>query len=243
LQKGEIVGADIGLAEFAPSPHAESVAETHGARDVPGRDHLFYEFDGEIDQHPLGRAEHVADPRRDHMRDGRLRQAFFKDMGEIFQDDDGGRAGIDKLVFKFARRIERIAIDDDISGAQDPEQRHGILQQVRHHQRDARASRQLQARLQVSGEIAGVAFEFTECDPCPHIDECGARREFFGRLNKDFANRPIGVNRRVRRNANRIIGEPDFLHNPVPPAASFFCATSARGLQLFNLTHLGVAAV
>ena len=59
--------------------------------------------------------------------------------GEILKNDDRFRTGIIELMLKFARRVQRIDVDDRVPCAQDRRDRDGILQHVRHHDGHARA--------------------------------------------------------------------------------------------------------
>ena len=77
--------------------------------------------------------------------------------GEILQDDDGLGAGIVQLMFELARRIERIAVHHRVAGAQRAEQRDRVLQDVGHHQRDARALRKFQRSLAGSRQNTRVS--------------------------------------------------------------------------------------
>ena len=58
---------------------------------------------------------------------------------EVLDDDDHLGARVVQLVLELARRVERIDVDHRAAGAQDAEQAHRVLQDVGHHQRDARA--------------------------------------------------------------------------------------------------------
>ena len=71
------------------------------------------------------------------MADLRLRQHRFELVGEVFHDHDGDGAAIRKLLFQFARRVQRIDVDHDQAGAQRGEKRHRIGEQVRQHDGDA----------------------------------------------------------------------------------------------------------
>ena len=82
-----------------------------------------------------------------------LRQRVRK----ILEDDDGLGFGILELMLKFPRRIERIAVNHHVTCTQGPEKTDGILQDVGHHERDARANRETKRVLQVGGKIAREA--------------------------------------------------------------------------------------
>ena len=61
---------------------------------------------------------------------------LFQGMRKVGNDHNGGGAAVVKLMFQFARGIKRIDVHDNHASAQDTKQRHRILQQIRHHQRD-----------------------------------------------------------------------------------------------------------
>ena len=58
---------------------------------------------------------------------------------EVLDDDDHLGARVLELVLELARRVERIDVDHRAAGAQRAEQADRVLQDVGHHQRDARA--------------------------------------------------------------------------------------------------------
>lgn len=62
---------------------------------------------------------------------------FFQCMGKVRNNNYRHRTAVVELVFQLARGVKRVDVDDNHPGTQDAEQRHRVLQQVRHHQRDA----------------------------------------------------------------------------------------------------------
>ena len=92
---------------------------------------------------------------------------------EILDDDDHLRAGVGELVLELARRVQRIDVDHRAAGAQRAEQAHRILQDVGHHQRDARALRAA-VRLQIGAERGGQRVELAERDRLAHARVGGA---------------------------------------------------------------------
>lgn len=62
---------------------------------------------------------------------------FFQRMGKVGHNDNRDCAAVVKLMLQLARGVQRVNVDDNHPGTQDTEQRHRVLQQVRHHQRDA----------------------------------------------------------------------------------------------------------
>ena len=73
---------------------------------------------------------------------------------EILDDDDHLGARVGQLVLELARRVERIDVHHRAAGAQDAEQANRVLQDVGHHQRDARALLAA-VRLQLRAERGG----------------------------------------------------------------------------------------
>ncbi|MNY73663.1 hypothetical protein D3C86_2125030 [compost metagenome] len=71
------------------------------------------------------------------MLDLGARQHLLQRGGEVFEDQDGFRAGVVQLVFQLARRIQRVYVNHDHARPQDPKKCHRILEQVWHHQCDA----------------------------------------------------------------------------------------------------------
>src|SRR5690242_19556577 len=90
------------------------------------------------------------------MLDRRSCEHALQDMSEIFEDDDRLRAGVLQLVFQFASRIEGIHVDHHHARAEYAKQRDWILQQIGHHQRDARSWRQTQS-LKPARKVAAEA--------------------------------------------------------------------------------------
>ena len=90
-----------------------------------------------VDQRPFGGGELVAHPRQDDVFYLGFINDFLQGMCEVGNDHNRRRAAVIELVLQFARGIQRVNVDGNHSGTQDPKQRHRVLQQVRHHQRDA----------------------------------------------------------------------------------------------------------
>ena len=90
-----------------------------------------------------------------------LRDHLLRRVREVLDDDDHLGAAVGELVLELARGVERIDVDHRAAGAQDAEQAHRILQDVRHHQRDARALGAARA-LQEGAERRGQLVELGE---------------------------------------------------------------------------------
>jgi hypothetical protein len=87
-----------------------------------------------------------------------------------FQHDDGFSTGILELMFELARGVERIDVDDRITGAEHRGCRDRILQDVWHHQRDARTLFKALA-LEIGGERERHLVEVAVGDGPVHADE------------------------------------------------------------------------
>jgi hypothetical protein len=80
-------------------------------------------------------------------------------MGEIFENEEDPRPGIVQLRRQFARRVERIDVDDDIAAEKDSEHDGRIGHDVRHHDGDAVAFLQAEA-LEADGDLFGLVDKF-----------------------------------------------------------------------------------
>ena len=110
-------------------------------------------------------------------------------MGEVLQDDDGFGARILELVLQFARRVEWIAVNNDIAGTQRTEHGDRILQHVRHHDRHTRALRKFQHRLQIRCEALRLLIELRVGDLRTHIDIGDPVAVLPGAVFEEFAQR------------------------------------------------------
>ena len=140
-----------------------------------------------------------------------LADHLLQRVGEILDDDDRLGAGILQLMLEFARRVERVDIDDDAAGAQRAEQRHRVLQQVGHHQRDAIALLEAD-RLQPAGEIARQAIQLAVGHLAIHADV----GNLIGILRCRRPRTPSPARRLVDAdfggNARRVGLDPDLFH-------------------------------
>jgi hypothetical protein len=84
-------------------------------------------------------AQQLADRRDDDAAQLGPRDDLLRDVREVLDDDEDLGARIRQLVLELARRVERIDVHHRAPGAQDAEQAHRVLEDVGHHQRDARA--------------------------------------------------------------------------------------------------------
>ena len=167
LQHGHVVRLDVGPLEAAARPLGHRVIETHGARQIEGRHHFLDVANHVIDQRALEHAELVTHGREHHMFDGRIRNALFQRVGEVFDDDNCLGAGILELVLEFARGVQRIDVDHHKTGTQDGGHRHRVLRNIGHHDGHTVALDQPQP-LQVSRERLRQAVGLAEGDLLAH---------------------------------------------------------------------------
>jgi hypothetical protein len=164
-----------------------------------------------IDQRPLDETEHVAQAGDDHVFYSRLRQRLLQHGSEILQDHDGFGAGIVELVFELARLVERVDVDHRAAGAQDPGDRHRVLQYVGHHQRHAVAALEA-AALQPGGEGARGGIERAIGHRAAHADAGQVAREGLETFFEQRRER--GITRAVDcgGNARRVMRKPGAVH-------------------------------
>ncbi len=135
LQEGDVLGADVHRVHLFALACGDGGLERARAVDLP-RTHLLLDVpDDEVDDGALREGQVVADAGDQHVLHLRLRQHLLDDVGEILQHDDRRGARIGELVLQLAGRIQRVGIDDRHAHAQGPEQRDGVLKNVRQHDR------------------------------------------------------------------------------------------------------------
>lgn len=135
-----------------------------------------------IDQRTFKQPEHFADGGDDDVFDLRARQHQLQRVGEIFQNDDGGRTAVFQLMLQLARRIERIGVHRHQTCLQNTEKGNRILQYVRHHNGNTFAARQLEDVLQIRGEIGRQFAGFGISERFAHILKSGQTGKFFHAL-------------------------------------------------------------
>lgn len=92
-------------------------------------------------------------------------------VGKVGDNDNCRRAAVIKLMLKLAGCVERVNVYHNHPGTQNPEQRNGVLQQVRHHQRHAIALLQAKPLLKVGGKCPAALLQFTEGHHLAHVDK------------------------------------------------------------------------
>jgi hypothetical protein len=137
LQESDVLMRQFDALERFRLALRERGAERYRVRQRPVRYDLLHAFQDEIDQQAARERQQVTDLGGDRHLDRRLVDDFLQCFDEVLDDDDRARARIPELVFEFARRVERVDVHHHQAGAQDAENGDGILQEVRHHDRDA----------------------------------------------------------------------------------------------------------
>jgi hypothetical protein len=164
---------------------------------VEGRHQLLHLAHDRVHQHPFDRREQVADLRDDQPgrtdRGGDPRQRLLQVAGEVGHDDDGLHAGILVLMLHLPGRVERVGVDHRQPRPQRPEQRHRVLQHVRHLQSDAVALGQPQVLAQEGGELAAQLAQLPERERDTHVRVTGPVGESFARGVEHVQDRPVLV--------------------------------------------------
>src|SRR5580698_9276901 len=118
-------------------------------------------------------------------------------------------------MLEFARGVERIDVDHGKARAQHRGGRYRILQDVRHHQRDARALLEPLA-LQKGRERQRHLVEIAIADRLVHADECLAVAELGKAFFQQLDERGVLGHIDIAGHAGRILLEPDSLHGISP---------------------------
>ncbi|MNV46495.1 hypothetical protein D3C71_1383290 [compost metagenome] len=211
LQAGQVVWRERHFGEGGVASGAQRVSQPDGAGQRPGRHHAFDAADHEVDEAAFHRAQHFSDGGHQHALDCRAGQGLLQGGREIVGDHDGARSRVGQLVFKFVRRVERVAVDHDASGAQRAEQADRVLQQIGHHQGDAVAAAQA-VGVQPGGETARQLVELRIADRLAHADVRGLVRKAPAAFldNRHQGRRAIRLD--LRGHAGGIALVPDSFH-------------------------------
>ncbi len=156
-------------------------------------------------------AQEIAHRGDDHMLHIGFRQRLLHHMGEVFQNEQRFRTGILQLVFEFTRGVERIDIHDRQAGAQDRVGRNRVLQNIRHHHRDAVTLLQTDA-LQPAANGARLFFKFAIGDGLSHAGKSLAIGKLLAASFQEFGKRGVAEIGQFHRYALRIRCKPWPLH-------------------------------
>ena len=132
-------------------------------------------------------------------------------------------------MLQLARRVQGVDVHDRHAGAQDAEQRHRILQQVRRHDGDAVALGHARQALQERGEVARQPRELRIADRAAEVVIGRPVGEFAKRLLEHVRDGREQVGVDLGRHADRIVLEPDSVRHarprllPYPAAAAIGC--------------------
>ena len=115
----------------------QRAAERDGIRQVVFRHQPLNVFHDKVDQRTFRGRELVAHARQDDVLNLGFFNDFFQRVGKVGDNHNRRRTAVIQLMFQLAWGIERVNVNHDHPRPEDPEQRHRVLQQVWHHQRDA----------------------------------------------------------------------------------------------------------
>ena len=162
-----VVGTDGHGLHRSARALVERLVETHRARQAVVGHHLLDVAHHVVDERALQEAEAVAHGGQHDVLDRRGRDALLQRGAEVLHDDDGLRARVLELMLEFARRVQRVHVDQDQAGAQDARDRDRVLRAVGHHHGHTVALGQAQA-LQVRGEGLAPLVGFRVADVLAH---------------------------------------------------------------------------
>ena len=214
LQERNVLVAQRHALERASLPGGNGIGEADRTRQRVGGHHLLHVPQHEIDEDAL-EAQQLADRRHHDVLHLGLADHGGHGIREILDADQNLGAGVTQLMLELARRIQRIDVDHGAPHSQRAEQCHRVLQDVGHHQRNARALHAPEA-LQPCAERAGLRIELGKGQRLAHARERGPRGELAHALLEDVAHRRILVDVDFRGNTLRILLEPDFFHDAPP---------------------------
>ncbi len=212
LQERDIFKSQRNRVQRLAAAFLQRILERDRVRNLPVRHHFLHVLDDKIRQHRLDRRKHVADLRRDHRPHAGAVEHLLQGICEVLEHDDRHGARVLQLVLQFARRVERIDVDDGQPGAQRAEQRDRILQQVRQHDRDPVAFLEAERILQVGAEVATGLVELPIADRHAHVAVGGQVGKAFTTRLEDLLQRRIRTYVDFRRNPLWITLQPDLFH-------------------------------
>jgi hypothetical protein len=111
-------------------------------------------------------------------------------------------------MLELAFRVQRIHADRDQAGTQDAEQRHRVLQQIWHHDRDPLAFGEPKPTRQIGGEVARPALGVGIGEPDAEIFECNVVRVALCAHLHHLSNARERQRTELHRNAGRIVLRP-----------------------------------
>lgn len=158
LQECQVVRADRRRREARGRPAGERLPQAHRLWKIESRHHALDVPGEEVDGGTPGQRRKIREPCGEDVPDGGVCDDLRQYVSEVLQDHDRARARIDQLMMQLPRRIERIGVHDREPRTQRAEDRHRVLEQVRHHERHAFPGSEADLE-EVGGEPAGKALE------------------------------------------------------------------------------------
>jgi hypothetical protein len=137
------------------------------------------------------------------MLDRRMRLHRLKCLRERVEQHDCLRAAIDQLMLQLSRRIQRIDVHHHVTGTQNGCHGHRILQNIRQHHSDTRATRKTQP-LKPRGKITRLRIQFAVGQLTAHADERARGRVRHETLPQHVANRAELRSVDLRRDTRRV---------------------------------------
>ena len=171
LQESQIGTDNVGFNVLHAITGMQRAAERDRIGEVILRHQTLDVLHHEIHQGAFRCRELIAHPGQDHMFNLSFLDHFLQGMGKVGDDHNRRRSAVIQLMLKLARRIQRIDVHHNHPRAQNTEERDGVLQQVRHHQRDAIALLQPQSLLKISGERPAALLQLTVGHHLAHVDK------------------------------------------------------------------------
>jgi len=150
------------------------VVERDRAGNAPCGHHALHVLHREVHRPALRRGERVAHLRRDHVPHARAGERVLDGVREVLQHDDRRGARVLELEAQLGGGVQRIHVHHRESGAQRADERDGVLQQVRQHERDALARREREVAPQISAERGRATLDLAVGERDAHAGERGA---------------------------------------------------------------------
>src|SRR5450755_4625308 len=178
---------------------------------MPLRHQLLNALGGEVNDQAPGRRQQIAHLCGYDVLNGGSRERLFEHVREVFQDDDRRGARVSELLLQFAGSVQGIDVHYNHSRAEDTEERDGVLQQIGHHQGNARSLGQTEA-LQPGGELTAEAVEIGICNSGAKIAEGGEITKFAAALGEDVVQGRVFADVDLRWYTRAVTLQPDLVH-------------------------------
>jgi hypothetical protein len=213
LQKGEVVVAERHGIELLSASGRQGIAPAHRFGQPPCRHHLLRMLDHCVRQQALERRQQVAHLGGDHRAHLCVADHLLQRVREIFQHHDGAHIGVLELVLQLSGCVHRVHVHHHHAGAQDAKQRHRILQQVGHHQRDTVTALQPGGLLQPGGKRAAGLVKLAKVHGHAHRPVRRQMRKTLATVGEHVDQRPETLHVDFGGHARRVLCEPGFCHH------------------------------